>query len=513
MRAAGGPVTLRRRRRQGRRSLLPLAAMLAASVHVHVHVHAAAATLATYTVAVDTALSRLAVRACARVAPLRLTAGSAVLRAQLPAAGARLRWHGDALEFVRAGCIDYAVPVAALARGDGRDAVARAGSDLIVAPEFWLPLPDLGSGERRGGRRGGRRGDHVDVDFVLPPGIRVSTPWQPRARPPAAAGGGARYRIHPSPGGFRAVVAFGRFDVRHIRVGGASLDVVVLDGYPRPESARLVRWVEETASQVLHVGGRFPLPALQVVVTPVLGNGLYERDGLAVPMARVLRSGGNGVQLYVNQLAADAALRVDPTATHEFAHLLLPFVERSGAWLPEGVASYYQVVLRARAGVVDTEAAFRELVEGFRRGRGTRPYAQSLAASIREHGDNVLMRTYWSGAALALLADVQLRTRAERPESLAAPHSLDAVLAAFAVAELPSARAWTAAEVVARLDAIAGGTTLADLADRWLSSREFPDLLPAWQRLGVAFGAGGDVAFSSDPAAVALREAIMRGAR
>ena len=48
----------------------------------------------------------------------------------------------------------------------------------------------------------------------------------------------------------------------------------------------------------------------------------------------------------VDASASSRDLRTDWTASHEFAHLLLPYV--SDKWVSEGVASYYQNVLQAR---------------------------------------------------------------------------------------------------------------------------------------------------------------------
>lgn len=451
-----------------------------------------------YAVAIDATLSIIDVRACAFTKPVQLPVRHALLRRQLlaevasAAGGTLVQLDGDTLHLAAGSCLDYSVRIADHVRGDGRDPTARVGADLITSPEHWLPLPALSVD------------DVVDVDFVLPPGVHVSTAWQRRD------GSGRRYRIAASPGGFRAVVAFGRFVVEPVHVGGAELAVAVLDGHPRPDAQALVRWVQATAAQVVTVTPRFPVPTLQVVVTPVLGNGLFERGGAVVPMARVLRDGGNGLQIYVNQSADVTALLSDPTASHEFAHLLLPFVERQGAWLSEGMASYYQNVLRARAGIITTETAFRNLAAGFSRGRGNRRYALTLADSIRANGDNVVMRTYWSGAAIALMVDVALRTR-DRDGSLPAS-SLDAVLAQFVACCLPSARTWTAEEVTAKFDALSGGSTFALLADRWLHAREFPDPLPAWSRLGISVGPTQELVFDPAASAVALRAAIM-GAR
>src|SRR5207244_449476 len=82
---------------------------------------------------------------------------------------------------------------------------------------------------------------------------------------------------------------------------------------------------------------------------------------------------------------------------------------RDDAWLSEGFATYYQAVLRARAGFFSARYAWQKMHEGFERGRrqtSSRSLAETSARMGREYQ---YMRVYWSGAAIALLADVALR--------------------------------------------------------------------------------------------------------
>ena len=121
-----------------------------------------------------------------------------------------------------------------------------------------------------------------------------------------------------------------------------------------------------------------------------------------VPWAHVLRGGGVAAEFYVDRTRSLDELRRDWTATHELSHMLLPYINRGDAWLSEGFASYYQNVLRARAGMLAPEQAWNKLYRGFQRGRdGTR--GRTLAEASRSMGrDRAFMRVYWSGAAIAL---------------------------------------------------------------------------------------------------------------
>ena len=66
--------------------------------------------------------------------------------------------------------------------------------------------------------------------------------------------------------------------------------------------------------------------------------------------------------------------------------------------------------------------------------------------------DRSFMRVYWSGAAIALLADVELRRRSGGVQSL------DTALEAFAACCLPGNRSWRARELLQQLDRLTDTT-------------------------------------------------------
>lgn len=379
-----------------------------------------------------------------------------------------------------AGCLEYRLALDRL-REERRASVLRLERDLIATPDVWLFAPEPTT--------------PYQVRFALPPGIQVSAPWKPLDESLT------RYRVTPSPTGWQPVVAFGRFQQFAVALPGGRLDVAVLDGSPAADVAEVKRWLSAAADHVVLTYGRFPVPRVQVIVVPVAG--LETWGGRAtdepMPFARVLRRGGIAAQFFLNQLAPLDAVLDDWTATHEFSHLLLPYVRREDAWLSEGFASYYQNVLRARSGVLDEATAWSELLAGFDRGRDD--YRDTLAESIRFRGPNMIMRMYWSGAAIALLADVELRARSGGAQSL------DSVLAALDSCCLPSARTWTAVELFDRLDRLSSDTVFAELYRRWVNAVEFPDVGPVLEELGVESTANG-IVLAPAPAS-SVRRAIM----
>ena len=120
---------------------------------------------------------------------------------------------------------------------------------------------------------------------------------------------------------------------------------------------------------------------------------------------------------------------------------MLPYIKTRYRWVSEGFASYYQNVLLARAGQYTEQRAWQKLWEGFERGRKSRPELSANGAA-RTGIRAATMKIYWSGAAIALLADVELRRRSNGAESL------DMVLDRLAQCCLPSDRAWSGPELI-----------------------------------------------------------------
>jgi hypothetical protein len=446
-----------------------------------------------YRVSVDAQLRWLRVHACFErdvVLRLRDPAGRESVRSVrlIPRTGAeqpyprRERMAGQRIEVPR-GCVEYRFDLRAAERAQADSRVRRVGRDLLVSPNLWLWLPES---------RPPATGPGVDVRLEPAPGVSISVPWPELT--PASESGAGHYRMRSGPAGWRPVVALGAFRIHRVPVGDRVLRLAVLDGDPAANESDMIEWLGDAARSLLTVTPTFPVPSPQVLVAPVAGGGRSPTE--AVPFARVLRDGGTALQFLIDQ-RRDLA---EWTAAHECAHLLLPFVSRSDAWISEGFASYYQNVLRARSGHLGAREAWQRLHAGFERGRRD-GYADTLRESIRNGGENRTMRMYWSGAAVALLADLELRRRS------AGRTSLDSVLAAFAACCLPSRRSWGGRELFERLDALSDTDVFTGLHDRHADSTRFPDLAAAYAQLGLEVD-DGRVGLIDAPRA-ALRDAIM----
>jgi hypothetical protein len=274
----------------------------------------------------------------------------------------------------------------------------------------------------------------------------------------------------------------------------------MLNGEEGSDIDAIFSWLHITAMDISLVYGRFPNPLPQVVVIPVGAS--RNRNDSAVPFGQVIRDGGESVVLYVNQNEPTAAFLGDWTATHEFSHLLLPYVDRRHKWISEGFSQYYQNILMARAGAYDEQYAWQKIHEGLERGRRSRP---ELSPNDAADGGvrTALMKIYWSGAAVALIADVNLRDMSGGTESL------DKVLDRLQACCLPSDRTWSGEELFARMDTLTDYPIFAALYRRYADTAGFPDTSHVFAQLGMTVSDEGKVKLRKHGDLRDIRLAIM----
>jgi hypothetical protein len=332
------------------------------------------------------------------------------------------------------GCVALDVDLAAAARlFHDRSLAIRAGEDVVLAsPDVWLWT--------RTRPMGGR------LTFTSAPGTRAALPF-PRvddAHAPADT-----FEVDPSTWRLLSTGVFGDVEVRELTVAGAVIDLVTLPGERYMSATDVDRWVAAAADAVATGSGprsRFPFDRVMVVVEPVRGDG--------VPFGMVTRGGGPHALLLLGGRARVEDVIDDWVAVHELSHLLHPLPALDEAWFGEGLATWHQVVLRARAGLITEEAAWAALRDGFERGAAAAergPWTLSLReASARMRAEGRWVQTYWGGAAIAFVVDVGLRR--------CGGISIDDVVATLR-AEQPriDARRIPAADVVARAAAVAPG--------------------------------------------------------
>jgi hypothetical protein len=357
-------------------------------------------------------------------------------------------------------CIEYVVDLRSAAADERRNETL-ASDNIVVPPAVWLWRPPLDHNAR------------IVLRFDLQDGMRASLPWPVRED--------GRYELHRSPRNAQAMAAFGRFEYFMREVPGSTIRIAVMRPRGKIDSGILADWVQETARTVSLTYGRFPNPSPHVLLLPV-GRSGWGGDS-PVPYGRVVRDGGEAVELFIDERRSIEDFRDDWTATHELSHLMLPLVNRNHRWITEGFAQYYQNVLLARAGQYDEQRAWQNLYEGFERGRNSRPELSPNKAG-RAGVRAATMKIYWSGAILALKADVELRRRSGGRESL------DMALERLQHCCLPSPRSWTGVELLQKLDSLVEEPVFIPLYRRYADAQGFPPFDETLEELGVMIDRG-----------------------
>jgi len=360
------------------------------------------------------------------------------------------------------GCIRFLVDIS---RGVQRHdmtglKVHRIGKDVAVASGLWLWRPESI-----------RANEEIHVRFQLPQDITISTPWH---REGSERG---HFVLANTPYDWPSWIMLGRFPDQVALAGNTHFYVAVLDGRPPVDREFLLEWISKEAGMVQSVIGKFAYPHVQITMVP------NARARTPAPQAYVTRGGGPAVHLMINQRRPQEEFTGDWTATHELSHLFLPFINPDDAWLYEGVASYYQNVIRARFGLMSQEEAWENMALGFRRGF---LQAKGQEISLREATQLMYMgdpheRVYWTGAAMMLHADIDLR------KNTANEWSLDRVLREFNQCCNSDLRGWSATEVLQTFDKISQTTIFSSLMNRYVDSTEFPDVLPLYEELGLQY--------------------------
>ena len=148
--------------------------------------------------------------------------------------------------------------------------------------------------------------------------------------------------------------------------------------------------------------------------------------------------------------------------------------------------------MRAKAGVISAEYAWERTIAGFARGEQQTRRGKTVASGG-------LMRTYWTGAVMALELDMRLRRQNGT--------TLGTVLGQFADCCLPASRTWRPVRFMQKLDEISDTKMFTDIYREYSSGTDFPDYNNLLRSLNIDYSAGS---LSFD--ASALRDSIMRPA-
>lgn len=371
----------------------------------------------------------------------------------------------------------YRVDLAAMAHEiASADAAMASGESILAAGASWL-LGPVGQGTQAG---------DLEIRVVTPPGVGFVTAQ------PLSDG---VFRIAASELAMAGFSAFGQFRRHPVRVGPAAtggppetFEVIVLDGPLALPDRALLEWISRGADVMARFWRGFPAPDMKIFVVPRAGA-----EG--VVFGRDMAGGGVSMLLIVGERATRAQLDDDWVLIHELVHAGSPFV-MGAPWLTEGLATYFEPLIRARYGLQSPAAMWTEFITHMPRG----------AAVIGETG---LVRGgfrgwYWGGGLLMLLGDVEIR------RATGGRLGLEDCLRGVRTRIGNYLRTVRLEEMVAACDAEVGGMTLARLVERHARSASEIDLDALWRDLGVSLvGKGLEI---DDGAPLAhIRKAIVRG--
>ncbi|PSM32138.1 hypothetical protein [Haliangium sp. UPWRP_2] len=315
------------------------------------------------------------------------------------------------------------------------------------------------------------KGAKIAIELTLPPGTPLATPWREVGGPTDAT---RRFDSDSDQHDHGSYIVWGP---RLRELGMVSLPtgttsspapasptalqpsppalppaqarLYLIDLPHRASDAALRIWMTSALSAVSSFYRELMPSPVTVTLIP-LGNS--RTAGLYGSVLRPLRP---SAQIFFGGAAESFSLGDDWLATHELFHVGNPFLTGRLPWLVEGFTTYYEEVLRARAGALSTAAAWGELMSGF--SRHCQPEdGHSLADdSARMRQSHNYQRVYWGGACLAFMVDVAIRSRSSghggKPGGVA---NLDDLMRELRRRSLR--QPLDEAEILAALDAAAG---------------------------------------------------------
>jgi hypothetical protein len=253
-----------------------------------------------------------------------------------------------------------------------------------------------------------------------------------------------------------------------------TLEINISREFTAAQRENLVTWIDFISGSLRQVYGHWPRQQWRVIVMPASAS-----PNDPIPWAQVKRDGIDRVEFFTAPQATSEQLIQSWTGYHELAHLLIPYRGWGDTWFSEGLATYYQGLLQARAGVMTEQQAWQSLLDGFMRAQADSQFdGQSLrdvSAAMRKKGG--FMRVYWSGAWYFLALDIRLRQQS------GGKHNLD--LALRKLNDCCADQHLSVRQMVTKLDELNGVLLFEQLYDKVDSSTRIPDADTLFASVGV----------------------------
>jgi hypothetical protein len=368
------------------------------------------------------------------------------------------------------GVFSYAVDLANLAQSsDSFDRAVHVGASFMAPLSSVLVVPEPLTTEIP-----------VTVQVDAEPSLQVSVGLRRAAAP-------NQYELMAHEIPVATYFAFGKLEQRELPIGDAKLEISKLDGPLDQSFDQLSAWIAKSANAVRDFYGVFPVPRATVTVLPVPGRA-------GVVFGKVLPESSPGIALLVGQHASRKDLDSDWILVHELFHTGFPSFFEEGKWLDEGLATYYEPIIRVRAGLYSEQQLWQEVAQAM---------PQGLPA-FTKHGLETaddFRGIYWGGALACLVADVEARKRD-------LGKGLELGIRALREAGGNACEVWSLDDAIATIDRALGVPTLAPIAKQHAAQGEPFDFEGLLRDLGVVRSAGGNVRLSDKAPLAAVRRAI-----
>jgi hypothetical protein len=388
--------------------------------------------------------------------------------AKFTALGNRDQWWTDPNGY-QDGKGRFTYELGALAKSEGDMGSAMPfGDGVLVTPGFLLPLPDT------------ERAVMLRFRFKFAAGGNVLTALQ--------ADKDGYYQVPLLRLDEAGPVIIG--DVKGQPIpGDPELTLAVPSGALKIDPQQIAAWVSAVAEGNRRFWARSPVKGGLVVLIPSPRGG--------VPFGRVLSLGGAVVTVLVGEQATTPELYNDWVLVHEFIHLGSPFMRDTGAWLNEGFATFYEPVLRTRAGWKSEDDVWREWISNMPRGM---PAMSDIGLENAGRGG-----IYWGGALFVLMAEIEsLKASGGK---IGFSDCLRTVLAEGGDVTVK----WLTMKFLDRCDALLGKPAIAPLAKQHIEKGSAIDIDRLWQRLGVSMAEGGAIHYDDKAELAWLRPLIIWG--
>lgn len=383
------------------------------------------------------------------------------------ALGDRKHWSTEAATY-RDGRGDFKYELGAFAaEEDDMGSGMPYGDGVLVTPAFLLPLPE------------------TDAAVML------------RFRVTFADGGALHTALQPDADG-RYAVPLSRIDeVGPLLLGEVTtvslvddpaLTLALPNGVALTPEA-LTAWVDAVAESNRRFWGRSPAQHGLAILVPSSRGG--------VPFGRVLSLGGSVVTVLIGKSATPRDLYDDWVLVHEFLHLGTPMMRDAGPWLNEGIATFYEPVLRARAGWKSEDEVWREWISQMPRGL---PAMTGIGLSNAGRGG-----IYWGGALFVLMAEIELLQASQGKYGFS--DCLRQVLADGGDATTK----WPTMRLLQSCDKAIGQDVVSPLAQRHMAKGSAMSLDEIWQKLGVTLSEDGKITYDDSAELAWLRPLIIWG--